>query len=89
MRIQRYFFMHVTGRKLLEVARVDRLAWDRNKRQFEASRRVQQFWRARAARRKLVELINSLYTKFIDPNTGAPYYYNKLLNQKSWCVVLW
>ncbi len=26
------------------------------------------------------------YTKFFDPVTGAPYYFNKLLNQKSWCV---
>lgn len=25
-----------------------------------------------------------MYTKFYDPTTGAPYYYNKLLNQKSW-----
>ena len=83
-RMQRYFFMHVTGHKLLQLARVERMEYDTNKQQFAAAQKIQIFWRSKLARKMLIAMINEMYVKYHDPVTGAPYYYNKVLNQKSW-----
>ena len=45
---------------------------------------IQRLWRARVAQRRIQDLLDQVYEKVYDENTGGYYYYNKVTCTTSW-----
>ena len=50
----------------------------------QAALHIQQLWRTKLARRKMLGLIKDAYTKEFDPKTGAAFYVNKKTGESMW-----
>ena len=45
---------------------------------------VQKLWRKRKARLRLLNLMKNIVKKYIDPDTGLPYWYNPMSGAVTW-----
>lgn len=81
--IARAWLIH-KGREIQSWASVAKEAYLRRKLEYNAAVRVQKRFRIRQARKKLVLALNRIFIKYIDSDTGQPFYVNKLTGAKSW-----
>ena len=45
---------------------------------------IQRMWRAKLAQRRIQDMLDQVYEKVYDENTGGYYYYNKVTCTTSW-----
>eukprot|EP00941_MAST-03F_sp_MAST-3F-sp1_P000142 g142.t1 len=72
------------GKELQGFLRIAKEAWLKQQELNMYAIRIQQLVRTRQARKKRWQVINEIYVKFLDPETGEPYYFSRRTNQKTW-----
>ena len=72
------------GRSLFEVLKVQGEQLKEKRRLERGVEVVQKLWRRRKARLRLLDLMKNIVKKYIDPDSGLPYWYNPMSGAVTW-----
>ena len=82
-RIQRCY-RGLLGRSLFEILKVQGEELKEKLRLERGVEVVQKLWRRRKARLRLLDLMKNVVKKYIDPDSGLPYWYNPMSGAVTW-----